>query len=90
MMDLIKSWGGLVGAVVIIVGALISAFTWVGVPPYTERSDFENLASQVQANTESGWLRQLENALARGDQNEIRRICNIIAKIYGYRAAGCP
>jgi len=86
----IRSWGTTIGAVVVIVGALVSSMAFVGWPPYAEKAVVEDLAQQVADNTEAGFLRQLENALARGDQAQIRRICNVISKLYGYRAAGCP
>ena len=53
-------------------------------------SAVEELAVQVAGNTEAGWLRQLENAFARKDWKDVRRICNIISKLYGYKAADCP
>ena len=90
MRKLIKDWGVLASsltAIAIVIGATVS---YVGIPPYAAKAEVEELAIQVAANTEAGWLRQLENAIARNDQFNIRRLCNIVAKLYGYKAAGCP
>ena len=86
----LKKVAAAVSAISIIVIAVWGFFGFIGTPPYAEANRVDLLEAQVAANTEAGWLRQLENALARGDQAQIRRICNIVAKLYGYRASGCP
>ena len=90
MRDFIKSWGATVGAIVVIVGAFISTMAWIGWPPYAAKVDFETLTQQVQANTEASLLQQLENAIRRNDHSAIRRLCNVVQKLYGYKPAGCP
>ncbi len=87
------------GAITASAAILALAPTWFGweMPPWAKAADIraindtlEEHGTQIAGNTEAGWLRQLENALARRDHIAVRRICNIISKLYGYRAADCP
>lgn len=86
----IKAISGIVGALVVIVGAFFGTMQFIGWPPYAAKAEVQELAQQVQANTEASLLQQLENAFRRGDQAAIRRLCNSVQKLYGYKPAGCP
>lgn len=57
---------------------------------YVTEPELLPLIQQVQANTEASLLQQLENAFKRGDQQAIRRLCNVVQKLYRYKPSGCP
>lgn len=73
-----------------LIAAVFGGMQFIGWPPYAPHSELLDLSEQVQANTEASLLQQLENALRRGDQQAIRRLCNAVQKLYGYKPAGCP
>lgn len=89
----------IITAVLSTAAVLALAPAWFGweMPPWATAGELrkvtvaiQELSVEVAANTEASLLLQLENAFAGGNVSDIRRLCNIIVKLYGYKAAGCP